>query len=73
MKKLQYLNLTGTDVTVKGVTALKGMTALQSVYLYQTKMSKEDWDQIKSALPSVYADSGGYTLPFLASDTVVNR
>jgi len=73
LKKLQYLNLTGTGVTVKGVMALKGLSELKSVYLYQTKLKTEDYILLKQSFPGVMVDSGGYRVPFMANDTVVNR
>jgi mono/diheme cytochrome c family protein len=73
LKHLQYLNLTGTGVTIKGVMALKGLSELQSVYLYQTKIKTAGFIELKKAFPGVKVDSGGYNVPFIADDTVVNR
>ena len=73
LKNLQYLNLTGTAVTVKGVTGLKGLTALKSIYVYQTGIKSSDWDNLTTNFPQTLVDTGGYRLQKLASDTVTNR
>jgi hypothetical protein len=73
LKHLQYLNLTGTKVTEKCVMEMKGLRELKSVYLYQTKIKTEGIIELKKAFPGVMVDSGGYTVPFIADDTVTNR
>ena len=73
LKHLQYLNLTGTNVTEKGVMAMKGLSELKSVYLYQTNINTEGFIALKKAFPGVMVDSGGYSVPFIADDTVINR
>jgi mono/diheme cytochrome c family protein len=73
LQHLQYLNLTATAVTAQGVMALKGMSDLKSIYLYQTNIKTEGFIALKNAFPGVLIDSGGYSLPFMANDTVVNR
>jgi hypothetical protein len=68
---LQSLNLVGNPVTADGILKLKSLKHLQSLYLYQTRVAKPEWAQITKAFPKTALDSGGYTLPFIALDTVV--
>jgi uncharacterized membrane protein/mono/diheme cytochrome c family protein len=70
LQNLRYLNLVGTDVTAKGVMQLKELKNLQSIYLYQTAVAKSDWNNLKKAFPKTLIDSGGYTVPFLETDTI---
>lgn len=71
LQNLQYLNLVGTKVTAQGVLQLKKLKALQSMYLYQTNIGKADWGILNNAFPKVQIDSGGYSVPLLATDTTV--
>src|ERR1051326_5342049 len=70
LQNLRYLNLVGTPVTSKGVAELKSLKNLQSIYLYQTAVKKSDWNELKKIFPKTLIDSGGYTVPFLATDTI---
>ena len=70
LENLQYLNLVGTGVTEKGVLQLKDLKNLRSIYLYQTGIKKSDWSDLKKAFPKTLIDSGGYTVPFLPTDTI---
>lgn len=71
VKQLQYLNVVGTRVTAKSILQLKDLKGLRSIYVYQTKIDKADWLALKNALPETKIDSGGYTVPILATDTTV--
>lgn len=68
---LQSLNLVGTNVTVEGVMALKDLKSLQAVYLYQTNVNRKDWNVLQKTFPGVQIDSGGYSIPFMETDTMV--
>lgn len=68
---LQSLNLVGTKVTAEGAMALKDLKSLQTVYLYQTNVSKKDWNILQKAFPHTQIDSGGYSIPFRETDTMV--
>ena len=70
LENLRYLNLVGTAVTEKGVLQLKDMKSLRSIYLYQTGVKKSGWNDLKKAFPKTLIDSGGYTVPFLPTDTI---
>ena len=70
LDSLRYLNLVGTGVTEKGVLQLKDLKNLRSIYLYQTEVKKSEWADLKKAFPKTLIDSGGYTVPFLPTDTI---
>ena len=69
--ELQSLNLVGNPVTTEGVMKLRSLKHLQSIYLYQTRVAKPEWKQLAKTFPGTALDSGGYSLPFIASDTVI--
>jgi uncharacterized membrane protein/mono/diheme cytochrome c family protein len=69
LQNLRYLNLVATVVTAEGVLQLKGLKKLRSLYLYQAAVKKADWPTLKKAFPKTSIDSGGYTVPFLPTDT----
>ncbi|HEY4207425.1 MAG TPA: c-type cytochrome domain-containing protein [Puia sp.] len=68
--ELQLLNLAGTGVTPEGVRSLRGLKHLQSVFLYQTNCSSANYASLKKDFPVVHLDTGGYSVPFVARDTV---
>jgi uncharacterized membrane protein/mono/diheme cytochrome c family protein len=70
LQNLRYLNLVATEITSDGVIQLKSLKNLQSIYLYQTAIDKSGWNELKRAFPKTLIDSGGYTVPFLATDTI---
>lgn len=71
LQNLQSLNLVATKVTDQGILQLKSLKKLRSLYLYQTGIKKDNWNKLKSTFPATLLDSGGYEVPFLATDTVV--
>ena len=71
MDHLLSLNLVGTKVTAQGIMKLKGMKKLKSIYLYQTGVEKKDWLQLAKTFPGILLDSGGYTVPLFAEDTMI--
>ncbi len=73
LANLKYLNLTGTAVRAGDVERLKGMPKLSELYLYQSKVGRGDWVGLKRDFPHVVLDSGGYEIPFLATDTAIVR
>jgi hypothetical protein len=50
---------------------LKGLQQLQSIYLYKTKVTPQDWPQLKKIFPKATIDSGGYVVKTLVTDTTV--
>jgi mono/diheme cytochrome c family protein len=71
LEQLQSLNLVGTPVTGEGILKFRKLRHLQSIYLYQTKVAGADWQRLVKTFPGVNLDSGGYTIPFIATDTVI--
>lgn len=71
LHKLQSLNLVGTAVTAQGVLSLKALKQLKHLYLYQTGVVDKDWKMLAGNFPKTQIDSGGYTVSFIAADTVV--
>jgi hypothetical protein len=69
LKNLQYLNLTGTNLTKENVVALKNLSSLKSLYLFHSGISPGDYSDLKSFLPGVEIDTGAYFVPTFASDT----
>jgi mono/diheme cytochrome c family protein len=67
---LRLLNLVGTGVTPAGVVVLDSLKRLERIYLYRTKCIPADWPSLKRHFPKTVLDSGGYSVPFAARDTV---
>ncbi len=68
---LQTLNIVGTRVTTIGLMQLKTAKSLRAVYVYQSSVDKQSYTSLKTALPKVTIDTGGYIVPTLAGDTTV--
>jgi uncharacterized membrane protein len=69
LANLQSLNLVGTKISSAGVMKLASLKNLRFLYLYQTQIDKKDWGKLVKAFPTTVVDSGGYTLPYIKSDT----
>jgi uncharacterized membrane protein len=69
LKNLQYLTLTGIEITKENADALKTLTSLRDLYLFSSDLSALEYAALKNALPKVKIDTGGYRVPTLASDT----
>lgn len=69
LSTLQYLNLSETKVTMKGLEQLKDLKNLRQLYLYKTSISREELGHLKKLLPGSVIDTGGYVVPTLAGDT----
>lgn len=68
---LEYLNLSFTRVTENGLLKLAGLKKLKQLYLFGTPVTATGYAAITKTLPGVKADTGGYRLEFLASDTIL--
>ena len=68
---LQTLSLVGTSVTSNGLLQLKNNKHLTMVYIYQSAVDKRNYAILKSALPKIKIDTGGYKVPTFATDTTV--
>jgi hypothetical protein len=71
LTELQTLNLVGTPITAAGLKKLDSLKKIRVIFLYQTRIGKSDWHELGKTFPHVILDSGGYHLPFIASDTMV--
>jgi uncharacterized membrane protein len=71
LTELQSLNLVSTPITAAGLKNLSSLKKIRVIYLYQTRIVKTDWKELGKTFSHVSLDSGGYHLPFIASDTVV--
>ncbi|GEP94746.1 c-type cytochrome domain-containing protein [Chitinophaga cymbidii] len=72
-KQLRYLSLVGTKVSDKGVLALQRNKALRELFIYKTAVPATAISQLQQALPETRIDTGGYTMPVLATDTTVYK
>lgn len=70
---LRYLNLSFTRVTENGLITLAGLKSLKHLYLFGTTVSEDGYAAFIKMLPGLKADTGGYRLKFLASDTTLVR
>jgi uncharacterized membrane protein len=70
-KELRMLNLMNTQVSDEGIKALADLDELQHIFLYQTKVTSAGVTWLKSKLPKLEIDTGGYQLQTLSTDTVV--
>ncbi len=71
LDSLQTLNLVETKITLAGLMKLVSLKKLRSIYLYRTALDKKDWVLLQKAFPKTMLDSGGYSLPYIKSDTQV--
>lgn len=70
-KRLVYLNLVGTNVSSKGLETLGGLPDLRQLFLYQTGVTTNDTAVLRTKLPHVQIDLGGYQVPVLPTDTAM--
>jgi hypothetical protein len=61
----------GTPARKRGVMQLQSIKGLQSIYLYQTGVNKNELEALQKAFPKTEIDSGGYVVPMFATDTTV--
>ena len=73
LSELNSLNLVGTKITDQGLSYLTPLKKLKTIFVYQTAVTAKGLQELSSKLPDTRVDTGGYTLPSLASDTVVFR
>ncbi len=73
LNNLEYLNLSGSNVSLSTVIGLTGNKKLHSLYLYQSKVAPTDFAAIRKALPATIVDTGNYQVPLLTSDTALVR
>lgn len=71
LSELNYLNLVGTKITDAGLAHLSPMKKLKNIFAYQTEVTSKGLQDLSAKLPDAHVDTGGYTLPQLASDSIV--
>ncbi len=71
LTNLQLLNLVNTRVTASGIEQLANLKKLQSIYLYKTNVKSGEVLKLRKNFQKVMIDTGGYTIPFLSSDTAL--
>lgn len=69
--ELRNLNLTGTNVSDQVLMNAMDLAKLQKLYLYKTPTTPEARSRLAAAQPGLKIDTGRYTLPVLATDTLV--
>lgn len=69
LDSLQLLSIVDTHTTASGITRLASLKKLHSIYAYQTGVKENDVALLRKSFPKTMIDIGGYTIPFLASDT----
>lgn len=71
LDSIQSINLTGTHVSANGLLGLNKLSKLQTLYVFNTMVKTDEWPKIHSALPKTIIDTGGYSIPFVATDTII--
>jgi len=71
LKRIHYLNLVGTKITLKGLLQLKNLNQLSELYLGETLISNKDSLLIQKTFPKAKIIFGNYRTQNLPSDTVV--
>jgi mono/diheme cytochrome c family protein/uncharacterized membrane protein len=69
LEHLESLNLSNTQVSEKGLQHIAGLQHLQTIFLHKTLAATSDWASLQALFPQTTLDTGGYSLPFLATDT----
>jgi uncharacterized membrane protein/ribosomal protein L14E/L6E/L27E len=69
LNQLQYLNLVDTKITAKGLMQLKANSNLTNLFLSRTGIGAQDFNTVKLKFPKAVIDTGGYNVPFIATDT----
>jgi uncharacterized membrane protein len=72
LTNLGILNISGTQIDAKGIGALKTLKTLQKIYIFESKISKNDFKNLQNILPKVKIDTGRYQVPTLLTDTTFN-
>jgi uncharacterized membrane protein/mono/diheme cytochrome c family protein len=71
LANLQYLNLAGSKISDKGLSHLSTLKSLRKVFVYQTGVTATGIREMRSTLPDIHFDTGGYALPKLLTDSVI--
>jgi hypothetical protein len=71
LDSLQSLNIVGTIISADGLMHLSSLKKLKSVYVYQTGVKEKKFEILQKKFPKTIIDTGGYSIPFLANDTMI--
>ena len=71
LTQLQYLNLVGTKISLKGLLGLTAIKNLKQLYIAQTSITKKDVVVLQKNFPLAKIDFGNYTMEKLATDTQI--
>jgi hypothetical protein len=58
-----------TKITAKGLMQLKANSNLTNLFLSRTGIGAQDFNTVKLKFPKAVIDTGGYNVPFIATDT----
>ena len=70
LDNLMHLNVVATRITDEGLKKLDQLERLTNVYAFQTDVTAEVINQLKASRPEMLIDTGGYSLPRIADDTM---
>jgi len=71
LSKLESLNLVGTDVNDSGLIHLPKLKGLKNVFLFQSDVTSKGIRELKTVVPEMQLDTGGYQIPKLVTDTLI--
>jgi uncharacterized membrane protein/mono/diheme cytochrome c family protein len=71
LTQLQYLNLAGTAIADNGWKTLQAIKSLRQLYLFKTGIEVSNLIGLQQQLPKAIIDTGGYTVAFLETDTML--
>ena len=71
LTQLQYLNLVGTKISLKGLLGLTAIKNLKQLYIAQTSITKKEVVVLQKNFPLAKIDFGNYTMEKLATDTQI--
>jgi len=71
LKRLHYLNLVGTKISLKGLLQLKSLDKINELYLGQTSITNKDSALIQKTFPKAKIIFGNYHTENITSDTIV--
>lgn len=70
LSALQYLNLSNNPISREALIPLQNISDLQSLYLWNTKITGKEIVNLATQFPHTQIDSGNYKLAMIAADTI---
>lgn len=71
LTQLQYLNLASTNISAEGLSSLGTLKNLKRLYIFQTNIKGEQFSSLQKIFPHAAIDTGGYTVQYLQTDTML--